>query len=521
MKHSKIFSTLCIVCAVALLGSGCGKKNQDEVTIDINSTGYPVAEQTINLTMMGIKSGIQCEWKDNLFFQEMEKLTNIHFTFNTTDSTVFDEKKNLAFASGELPDVFFKAQLKESEIANYGGQGILIPLEDLIDKYAPNLKALLEQNPDVKKAITCPDGHIYSLPAIQLKSKNFNQTVFNQKWMDKLGLSEPENVDDLYEILKAFKTQDPNGNGIQDEIPISFVGIDQLKASLLHGFGVICDSHNMFIDNGEAKFIPYTDEFVDAVKYFKKLYSEGLMDKDSFTQNSNQLSAKGKGEDELLGMFYTSGAFLYVGENRHFDYQSMIPLKTADGRQIYMGWEGIGIGAYSITNVCKYPEAAMRWVDYLYSEEGGKLVWCGVENETYKINEDGTWDWILEEGQEQNDLRGKATIQSGTNVPHLNPEDFFYKINNVYEQSLKPLRARIMPYVVQAVPTIYFDDADLKTVNSITADIDPYVNEMMTKFIIGTADIDAEMGAFRQKLKDMRADELVEIYQRTYDASAK
>ena len=78
-----------------------------------------------------------------------------------------------------------------------------------------------------------------------------------------------------------------------------------------------------------------------------------------------------------------------------------------------------------------------------------------------------------------------------------------------------------MPYVVHAVPNIYFDDADLMTVNCITADIDPYVNEMMTKFIIGTADIDAEMGAFRQKLKDMRADELVEIYQRTYDASAK
>lgn len=504
------------LCAAALL-AGCAKGgNGSKKTISVNKTGYPVVDEKLEMTMMGVTNSILGSWEDNLFFKEMEKLTNMSFKFNVSDSETYQEKKNLAFASGELPDVFFKSKLSASEVASYGEQGILIPLENLISEYAPNLSKILKERPEIKTAITANDGHIYSLPVIS-QNMSIVQNCINKSWLDKLGLAEPETADELYTVLKAFKERDPNGNGKADEIPLSLIGADGIKSSLFHAFGLIADENNLRFDDGKVEFMPMDKNFPDAVRFVKRLYDEGLLDSDTFSQTANQLAAKGVADDEVLGMFYSSGAFLQVGESRHFDYTSLIPLKTADGNRIYSGWSGIGVGTFAITNVCKSPEAAVRWVDYLYSEEGGKLVWCGVEGTTYKMNPDGTWDWILKDGEEQNTVRGKQTIQPGENVPHLNPEEFFYKINNKYEASLKGLRGRVTPYAVQPVPIMYFSEADLRTVNSIIADVKPYVNEMIASFVVGKKDIDKDMNEFYQTLKNMRVDELLSIYQKTYD----
>ncbi|MGV2788079.1 ABC transporter substrate-binding protein, partial [Clostridium perfringens] len=111
------------------------------------------------------------------------------------------------------------------ELVNYGTDGTILPLEDLIDQYAPNLKALLDRRPDIKSSITAPDGHIYGLPSWEENNLGTNPFfhVINKKWLDKLGLKMPQTLDEYTEALAAFKTQDPNGNGKADEIPLSFM----------------------------------------------------------------------------------------------------------------------------------------------------------------------------------------------------------------------------------------------------------------------------------------------------------
>lgn len=110
----------------------------------------PIFDEPITLTMMGSKATIQGEWKNMHFFQDMEKLTNIKFEYKEVPSDAFVQKKNLAFASMELPDIFFAGRLTETDEVTYGNAGLLIPLEDLIDKYAPNLKKLMDENPNIK-----------------------------------------------------------------------------------------------------------------------------------------------------------------------------------------------------------------------------------------------------------------------------------------------------------------------------------------------------------------------------------
>ena len=119
----------------------------------------------------------------------------------------------------------------------YGEQGIFIPLNDLIDQYAPNFKRILEEDPDLKRGLTMPDGNIYSFPRIF--DPNFKSVLagwklwINQDFLDVLDMEEPETLDDLYVFLKLSKNK-IKLNGIQDEIPLGVTAIctlDILKGS--------------------------------------------------------------------------------------------------------------------------------------------------------------------------------------------------------------------------------------------------------------------------------------------------
>lgn len=157
--------------------------------------------------------------------------------------------------------MFFGANLTTAQQIKYGmEEGILIPLDELIIKYGPNITQMFEEHPEVKASITAPDGHIYALP-------NFNQGSlaktptwwYNAEWLEALGVTElPTTTEGFYELLKRFKTEDPNGNGEADEIPFTFIvnagNMDYTDPNLyiLPAFGV--NSARIYVDNGVVKY---------------------------------------------------------------------------------------------------------------------------------------------------------------------------------------------------------------------------------------------------------------------------
>ena len=187
---------------------------KDEVTLKFMTSSSPLSPKDPN---------------QKLILKRMEKATNVHIDWTNYQSD-FAEKRNLDISSGDLPDAIHNDGASDVELMNWAKQGVIIPVEDLIKDYMPNLKKILDENPQYKAMITAPDGHIYSFPWIEelgegkesIHSVN-DMAWINVDWLKKLNLPMPQTTDDLVKVLEAFKTQDPNGNGKQDEIPMSFV----------------------------------------------------------------------------------------------------------------------------------------------------------------------------------------------------------------------------------------------------------------------------------------------------------
>lgn len=169
--------------------SGDGDKNQANSSVEdtnFNKTGLPIVNDTVTLTMVSPKAALAPEYSEMEIFKRLEKETNVKINWENIPDTDYTEKKNLLIASGDLPDAFYAAGFTDYELINYGKDGTIIPLEDLIDQYAPNLKALFERRPDIKSTITAPDGHIYGLPSWEdnnLGTNPFFHVIIKAGWI--------------------------------------------------------------------------------------------------------------------------------------------------------------------------------------------------------------------------------------------------------------------------------------------------------------------------------------------------
>ena len=105
----------------------------------------------------------------------------------------------------------------------YGKQGVLLPLNDLIKEHAPNLQQVLDSDDEYRALATAPDGNIYGIPQlIECFHCTWpNKLWMNSTWLDNLNLEAPKTHEEFKDVLRAFKDDDPNGNGSNDEIPFS------------------------------------------------------------------------------------------------------------------------------------------------------------------------------------------------------------------------------------------------------------------------------------------------------------
>src|SRR5699024_5077209 len=149
-------------------GAGTDGDEEKRSSVDVNKSGMPIVEEEIDMTIFAYEpaQNEENDRNDSLIWQHYSNLTNINSDYTVVKLDALDVIRNLALGSGKLPDAFFLSQLTNSDILKYGEQGMFITLNDLIDEYAPNLTALMEDDPSIRKAMTFPDGNIYSLPAL-------------------------------------------------------------------------------------------------------------------------------------------------------------------------------------------------------------------------------------------------------------------------------------------------------------------------------------------------------------------
>lgn len=516
MKNRKLLPLIMtvVLCATMTIGALPALAN-------FNPTGYPIVDEPITLEMMARRSPIQPVWDDMGYFQEMEKLTNIKFKFRTAAGEDYTQAKQLALASMDLPDLFFGGELTPNDEADFGAQGILIPLEDLIDQYAPNFKKLIEENPEIKASITAPDGHIYALPGIDQNITSKTPIMWlNGKWLEALGVDKPETMDEFYELLKAFKEKNP-GN-VEEVIPLTAANASELRLGLLANFGLVQQDGIYVDDNGKVQLAWNQPEFKEYLKFMNRLYSEQLLDNQMFSHTWEQFVAKGKQVGVLSTWPIVMVGFHDVTEA--MNYPVLPPMTSATNpTKLTVEMSEIRRGRAAITSKNQYPEATMRWIDHAYSEEGTILARLGIEGKTFVWNEDGQWILLADEGLSTTQTNAKHAPGVGTNVPMVLTREFFEKeggnptILAIYEW----ISEELIPYAKLPFPLVYFTEDEIDVINQYKMDIDTYFQQMEAKFITGAESIDKGWDKYVRTLNGIGLADYLEAYQSAYDRWAK
>ncbi|MDO3408928.1 extracellular solute-binding protein [Saccharibacillus sp. CPCC 101409] len=517
----KAAMSLTVIAAMTLGGCASGG-DKDEASSKgetsgqtVSKEGFPIVEQPIKLQMFTRIAPVNGPFKDMPVFQDYEKTSNIQTEFIESPTDGFQEKKNLLFASNELPDVMYRSGISALEAVRYGSGGQLIPLEDMLADYAPNFSKLMDEYPEIRAAITTPEGHIYTLPGIvTLDAARTDKKWINKSWLDKLGLEEPQTIDELYDVLVAFRDGDPNGNGKKDELPmtarsgLSIVPLMSGSYGLDQQFG-----YNINIADDKVEIWMGSERNKELLMFLNKLYAENLLDRDLFAHTEAQFLAKqGTGN---TGMFFdqTNNNFLPIADQ----YVGIAPPEGPHGDRLQAQGAPVprDAGAFAITSVNKYPEASLRWVDYFYTDEGSTLLRFGREGEHYEIV-DGIPQYKPEYSTA--DTQPKLTPYAGGGAPHLISEYVASYINPPQVQEAQKKLDPYMPEIRYAAPM--FDEATAQKVNMLRNDIDKYYEEQSTKFIAGALSFD-KWDEFQSTLKKMNIEELQQIYQDAYDKMEK
>ncbi|WP_461218859.1 extracellular solute-binding protein [Lapidilactobacillus salsurivasis] len=547
MHLSKVIKGLGITALAALALAGCGKKNDSggsataKNDAKVATSGFPIVKDKLSMTLMAPSMG-EAEWKDMQVLQDYAKKTGISLKYNTPPNSDFGTKLNLAFASQDLPDIIYAAGTANLTPANevtYGEQGQLIALEKLIPKYAPNLNKLMKEDPSIAKSITTPDGHIYSLPMLSRGSTSawyIGPMWYNGEWLKNLGVTElPKTADEFYDLLKRFKNEDPNKNGKADEIPLSDVKLDASRWWLMSIFGLLT---NDVQNNGDKVFYtPISNQYKEYLTYMHKLYEEGLLDKDTFSQSDDQKKAKGKAD--RLGVFQDYYSLFTTGRSQSEAMSDPMwqPLTSSVSKKaVVPGNPRISRGNFAITKNNPSPAAALRWVDYFYSPIGAAYLASGPEGLLwkYETNKEGEKVRVYADGvnsENAEEKRSKITPDYGLTVPKLSGSDakgeaeYKYAIRSSADASPiddftkfinSETAKKIDPYATVPFPLIYLTKAEQDSVSATANDLKTFVTQSEAKFITGVTPL-SDWDKYVKTIEGMNVKQYVKVYQTAYD----
>lgn len=519
---------LCIVLAIVMVFttfcSCSGNKNALEGNTYV--AGFPIVKEQETLEIFTQKIPNHGDFDEMGFTTYYEDKTNIHVDWLLANYTEFDSKLSLMFQSNSLPDVISLPSnaFGSDRLYEYSSKGSIIALDELIDKYAPNVKAMFEKYPEAKAAVTSPDGHIYSLPTVSMQSNNherFPQKFYiRQTWLDNLGLEVPTTAEEFYEVMRSFKNNDPNGNGEKDEIPFAMRGAD--TPSYFGNWGISFTTSNTFFvdDNGKVGYGYASDATKKALSYFNRLYSLGLFE--SF-DSDNKFNTKLK--NGLVGAFYHQAAYTVVGAELAEEYIMIPPFQGTEGVDPVMSVSiGITPNAYIITSACENPEAAIRWADYFYSEDGYFLNFYGQPGDMVEKKKD-KWQFT-----DYDTSKDRLTFTPGYVLPYFVDDDVLANFVDKDESEMtetdildKQLDEETKDtYLGQYEPQNLFvlpplDENAQKVIGQYSDNIHEYVEQMLGEFAFGVRNVDTEWDAYIAELNKKGLGLVIAEYQRLYD----
>lgn len=555
MKKKRLLAIfICIAVATASLAGCVQKKGTNNKSANVEDDGiytkvgtYPILKEGNSMTFTlfaPLKGGVTTfDSSKNVFTKYFEDMTGLKFKFREAPNADAKKKLNVMMTGGDYPDAILNSGLSSSELLLYGEQGIFIPLNDLIDKYAPNIKKALDENPEIKKNFTI-DGKIYSLPQIGKATHTIApyRMFLNEEWLKNLNLKTPTTTDDFYKVLKEFKEKDANANGkTNDEIPLTG-SVNAINGDpiiyLMNAFIPCSPGYNatyLYLDkNKKVVYTKTTDKWKQGLKYMHKLYSEGLMDKMTYSQTRDQLLKLGSNPEGPIVGACSGQSVTNIGNSKDVErisqYMILPPLKGPEG--VRSAGRNIDYGRVSltITKNCKSPEALIRAFDYMYTEEGTLYVSHGIPG-TGKIDiaEKGVKNFIGKQAKYLRVTNGDSISDvtwngMGPYYKRLGDELNFSAEQDGFDIERTLYLAATKDYIPVAqsvstlIPPVAFNTEDSRTIVDIVTPINTYVAQTTIEFITGVKDIDKDWDTYIKTVNDYGLDKFVDIYQRAIDA---
>ncbi|MEG0502271.1 MAG: extracellular solute-binding protein [Cellulosilyticaceae bacterium] len=517
------------VLALALAGimvlTGCsstgGAKVEEGTTTTTTSDKKEETKKDVTLDFF-YYDGLRVFKSDSPIWKKIQADTGI--TLNgaapTTPGGEHNEQFNLMLASGDIPDIIHA--VKANIIKN--GDKLFTPLEDLIDEHAPNIKKMLEERPDVKAAATGTDGHIYFIP--YLPDGEVSEVMYIRKdWLDKFNLPIPTTVQEYETALKTFREQDANGNGKKDEIGY-FDRAGNTENGIAAVFNLYGASFERYVKDGVIIDDRYKPEFKTTVENVARIYSEGLIDPEIYTRgkDSREVMFEGNMGASTTDWIASTAKYqtTYEGQIEGLEWVPILQPANLNGEVMTQySRPQIYDGGWGISKECKDPVDAIKLFDYMFSEEGARVMNFGIEGETYDMVEGKPVfkEEVLNADKPVNDqIKDMGYLQIGY------PQDFEYERQWTNDIALAgiDLYLEADPFL-DIVPNLGLTQTpeELELISKKGPALKSYTEEMLQKWVLGSEDINSSFDKYLEKCKELGSDEILAAYQAAYDRAYK
>lgn len=454
MGKKKVWAMLLTLGLTAGMLSGCGSgqeaAGESAPASEAAQSGSADAETgekenvTFQIAVTKHTHSMSEDFNDREIFQQAEEATGVHIDWiYVSDGSA--EKVN-TLLTADLPDAFL-GLLSESQVSN--SMDSFVDLSGMLDEYAPHIVEDYSTLEEGLGLVTWSDGSIRSLATgdeVNYPDDTMGILIINKNWLDQVGMEIPQTMDELYDVLCAFRDNDMDGDGdTTDEIPLKTSEanwcahvLNMANAWGIAGYGSDDETHYFMVKDGVATPTMDTDEYRAFLEYMHMLVEEGLYDVESFTETNDQFFAKLKSGEVGAAVCYSPYAMM---ADELAEQYVVVPSLTATDETTYVKtgrknrFSGTKTG-FAITTACEAPERLLEWWDYLssstemkytakFGEKGG--YWDIDENGTvYQKTPEGlSDDFTVENYKYTNGLVGASPLILKSEVIEIGKEEAF------------------------------------------------------------------------------------------------
>lgn len=507
--------------------SGAAAESGDESQAETAETGefqLPIVDEPTTLSYFVADDSnaaiMTTDWNDNEFYQEMERRTGVHLEFEMVSSADYQTNFNLMIASGNLADMIYVGASYYAEGVDAAiDDGYFLDLTDLVDEYMPNYEKIRTSDIQYELLSTTDSGRLGAVYELrQSKQGPWLGLWIRQDWLDDLGLETPVTFDDYHEVLTAFK----NEKGATAPLILNFSGSDGEFGTMSGGLNVL--NSWQLDETGKVNFGPYMDAWKEYVTIMHQWYTEGLIDPDFMAtdERTADMAKVVTGASGLFAALYTMpSVYEAASEDPNMNLAPVNPPVMNEGDEGHIRLrDSYTSGNTAISADSENWEVALRWLDYLYTDEGALLANYGVEGDTFEFDENGEpvfTDKIL---NNENGWTMTQTVASYLcpSAGIANWSDWTRELAGVPEKD----------QACYDVWSEFSDDWRLPSSVTLTqeesteraalyADISTIVKEQTAQFISGALDIESNWDAYISALEASGMERAIEITQAAYD----